>query len=62
MMNEKFNHLKELADNQLSYTQMGATIHVLQVLIQQNQNYAAAFLPVIFKLKVLMSIVGEENA
>ena len=59
---ENFNHLKELADNQLSYTQMGATIHVLQVLIQQNQNYAAAFLPVIFKLKVLMSIVGEENA
>ena len=59
---ENFNYLKELADNQLSYTQMGATIHVLQVLITQNPNYSPAFMPVIFKLKMLMSIVGEDNA
>lgn len=58
---DNFNYLKELAKNQLTYTQMGATIHVLEVLIQQNPHYQLAFMPVIFKLKMLMSIVGDDN-
>lgn len=57
---KNFNILKEMAEHQLSYTQMGALIYILEQ-VSKNPMYQAALIPIMFKLKILMGIVGEDN-
>lgn len=58
---KNFVILKEMADHQLSYTQMGALIYILEQVSKNQPMYQAALIPIMFKLKVLMGIVGEDN-